>query len=1413
MSFISYKFLRLLLSPAISPIACFTLEHSTWRPHLSRALTFCMGLLLFTPAPLSGQKHAAPGQATGAGRKYSVEQLTIEQGLSDNNVNACLQDRTGYLWFGTHDGLNRYDGYSFTVYKHSPGDSSSISNNKINALLEDEEGFLWIATDGGLNCFDPRTETFRSFLHDPEDEKSISHNQVKNLLIDESGLLWLGTFNGLNRFDKSRQTFSRFWHQATHHLPWEKEPTHIVTAIGSSADGRLLVGYAGMGLMLFDQKAGTFRQVLVEERADKGMGLNIYRIAPPQDGKNWVVAADKLYQYTEDGHLALAGTSSAALAGIGLNGFRRTLSGHYLASSWQGLYVLDANFQQTSFFLPEGLAPFIPAHNWALGPIEDQAGDIWFGTGGAGVFHIVKTGNHFTNFQYQAGQSNGVPHSYINALLEVGDDEVWIGTRRHGLKVFNPQTYSFRPVPSTLTSPNGLNTNEISALFQDSKGNIWIGAWGGGINLYRPKTQTVQYFLTDRKDSTSLSDDFVTDILETAEHEIWVSTTLGVSVLKDQEAIEKGRFKSYRHSPEKRGALNHNRATCLLQSENGNIWVGTSDGLHRFDPETDAFILYQQGRKSPNSLANNTINALFEDSRGQLWIGTAGGLEKFDPATHSFEHYLESEGLADGYIIGIQEDKQGFLWLATKNGISRFCPETGKFKNYDSRDGLLNHGFNPNAFISSKSKAAFYAGGKNGLSLFYPDSIRENPFIPAVIISSLKKYNTQGGKTLETEVKGITRRDEVHLSYQDNIIIFELTALNYRNSQKNQYAYQLDGFNDDWINLGTKREITFTNLDPGQYTLNVKGSNNDDRWNQATTSLTIVVHPPWWATWWAYLLYAVVLGGILYIVRRSELHRQALKTNLALEKVEADKLKELDHFKSRLYTNLTHEFRTPLTVILGMAEQIKKAPQKHLDEGVELIRNNGKNLLQLINQLLDLSKLESGAFQLQLRQGDVVPYLRYLAESFQTYANSRNLSLRFHTLLESLVMDYDPEQLKQVVTNLISNAVKFTPSGGEVTVRAKEENKQLFLEVSDTGVGIDQEKLPFIFNRFYQADSSATRRGEGTGIGLAHTQELVQLMGGTIAVESKLGAGTRFTVILPVNNQADLIQDGAIPAYEGQLAGQDMAADLAPASAKSTTMGLDNPASTAGERPQLLLIEDNPDVVTYLKSCLSDIYQLDVAYNGLIGIEKAIENIPDLIISDVMMPEKNGYEVCDTLKNDERTSHIPIILLTAKADAASKIAGLRRGADAYLSKPFDREELLVRLAKLVERQQRMVAYFSARSPIPEVKKEDVQVEDEFIQKVQHLIEQHYKDEDFGLPQLCQKIRMSRSQLYRKWKALTGASPSDFIRSYRLNKARGLLETSGLNVSEVAWEVGYKDVAHFSRSYQDAFGFPPSATSN
>lgn len=545
---------------------------------------------------------------------------------------------------------------------------------------------------------------------------------------------------------------------------------------------------------------------------------------------------------------------------------------------------------------------------------------------------------------------------------------------------------------------------------------------------------------------------------------------------------------------------------------------------------------------------------------------------------------------------------------------------------------------------------------------------------------------------------------------------------------------------------------------------------------------------------------------------KNEILNKRIELSLRLneEQQEANRLKELDSFKSKLYTNLTHEFRTPLTVILGMVGQIRNEPKKYLDEGTRLIEANGKNLLRLINQLLDLSKLENKSFQLKMQQSDIIPYLRYITESFQSYANGKNLSLRFFSPLESLVMDYDVEQIKQIMTNLISNALKFTPSGGEITIRVNLIDNQLIIEIKDTGIGIAEKDLPNIFDRFFQVDGSTTRERGGTGIGLAHTQELIHLMDGTIRVSSSLGQGTTFVVslssrrILPnrLHIKEDIIQpkETQTPIPINNFLSDDK---------KSKETIREN-------RATVLLIEDNPDVVVYLKTCLASFYEIEVAYNGKIGIDKAIEIIPDLIISDVMMPQKDGYEVCDFLKNDERTSHIPIILLTAKADVSSKIIGLKRGADAYLSKPFDKEELLVRLKSLIARQDRLVKYFSRKNHIvesvplqKEEVEEDIQIEDIFIQKVKKIIEENYSDENFALPQLCQKLRMSRSQLFRKLKALVGTSPSEFIRKYRLEKAKFLLETTDKNVSEVSWAVGYKDVSHFSKSFQGEFGYLPS----
>jgi len=563
------------------------------------------------------------------------------------------------------------------------------------------------------------------------------------------------------------------------------------------------------------------------------------------------------------------------------------------------------------------------------------------------------------------------------------------------------------------------------------------------------------------------------------------------------------------------------------------------------------------------------------------------------------------------------------------------------------------------------------------------------------------------------------------------------------------------------------------------------------------------------------MVFALTLA-LAYRFRLLTMRRWQLHSQLQVEQQEGKRLKELDTFKSRLYTNITHEFRTPLTVILGMADQLKDASKERAAQSIRLIESNGRQLLDLINQLLDLSKLENKSFQLQYQQGDIVPYLRYLTESFQTFTNSKNILLRFHSNLESLVMDYDAKQIQQIWRNLISNAVKFTPSGGTISIKLSlnkeitnnkisekdDSTQQLIIAIKDTGIGISEKDLPNIFDRFFQADNDQTKQGEGTGIGLAHCKELVKLMGGEISVQSVVEEGTTFTILLPITNQA-MVGEFKIE--------QNGLAPIRSFSESEKKKVRANGQKNKEDLPHLLIIEDNADVVIYLQNCLEDHYQLDIAYNGRIGIEKALENIPDLIVSDVMMPEKNGYEVCDTLKNDELTSHIPIILLTAKSDTESKIEGLKTGADAYLGKPFNREELLVRLEKLMELRKKLRARYAqiAEVPAPITTAAPIDIEDAFIQKARTIVNEQINNPDFNPIRLCRSLGMSQSQLYRKMKALTDSTPALFIRSIRLQKGMELLKTTDMTVSEIAYDVGFSDPSYFSRTFSEKFGSSPN----
>ena len=791
-----------------------------------------------------------------------------------------------------------------------------------------------------------------------------------------------------------------------------------------------------------------------------------------------------------------------------------------------------------------------------------------------------------------------------------------------------------------------------------------------------------------------------------------------------------------------------------------------------------------------------------------------------------FYHFSKAQGFAAERIWAVAEDYLGNIWVGTKKGVYLLeIPSTAAtqlenlatthLQSFHKTDGLKGEDIRLAGLCVTKDRHLYASTGKGLTSLdlqqFY--ATREQQ-LPQLHWNSLRlndqhvDFNYLNNNDFNvTDIDFIqanpfnTYPTALSVPYDVNHFTFSFIGFDWKAPHYIQYQYQLEGLEKKWSVPSDDNQADYRNIPPGNYTFKVRAAGKADTWSEPL-SYDFTVLPPWWLTMWAYLLYGVIIGTVLYGFFHFFKNRWLLKNKLERKAAEAQRLLELDSFKNRLITSLTHEFRTPLTVILGMTEQIKTQPNEFLQTGTRLIETNGKNLLRLINQLLDLSKLENHSFTLQWQRDDIITYLRYLCESLQSYAQVKSVHLQFSSTVETLVMDYDAEQTKQVLNNLIANAIKFTPSDGSILVQVSATAEELLIQVEDTGVGISAEHLPHIFDRFYQVETPHKTNVSGTGIGLAHARELVQLMGGTIEASSQLGTGTTFWVRLPIQQRETLSE--AVTLFPLTT----------PSAHPPTLTGEQLTVKKNSDAPQILLVEDNPDVLFYLRSCLADQYQLDFAENGAIGVEKALTNIPDLIISDVMMPEKNGYELCDFLKKDERTSHIPIILLTAKADTESKMEGLRKGADVYLPKPFAKAELLLRIEKMLQRQRKLQAYFSradilSPTPTPQAEADLLRTEHEFIKKVKTVIADRYADDGFALPQLCEALYLSRTQLYRKMKALIDQSPSQFLRTYRLQRGKELLETNELTVAEVAYRVGFKERSHFSKAFKNEFGDYPT----
>ncbi|MCH9028316.1 MAG: response regulator, partial [Bacteroidetes bacterium] len=838
----------------------------------------------------------------------------------------------------------------------------------------------------------------------------------------------------------------------------------------------------------------------------------------------------------------------------------------------------------------------------------------------------------------------------------------------------------------------------------------------------------------------------------------------------------------------------------------------------------------------------------------KLWIGTAGGgLNLFDKENERFIHITEKDGLPNDVVYGILPDEKGNLWLSTNKGLSKYKPAKNQFTNYDVNDGLQSNEFNTGAYYKSRSGELFF-GGINGFNYFFPGKIGNKKSIPKLVFTEFKLFNKSVSVRDSNSVlqKTISETGKMKLSYAENVISFEFASLDYYAPTKNQYAYKLKGFNEEWIQLGTKREVSFTNLDPGEYVLRVKGTNSDGVWNEKGASIRIIITPPIWQTWWAYLLYVFVLLTGLYLIRRYELNRVNLKNQLKFEKVESKSLREIDQMKSRFFTNISHEFRTPLTLILGQIDSLQSSIKDLKNRGkLQVAHKNAKRVLRLINQLLDLSKLESGSLELKAEPHNIVSFLKSLFYSFESLADKKSIKLSFTSEQEKVFVNIEPDKMEKVFYNLVSNAFKFTAEGGEIAIKIFEvddnsvivrqsdsesqrsnlnrgklfqtnkatdstiKNKYAAISIKDTGIGIPEDRLSNIFNRFYQVDNLQTSDYEGTGIGLALAKELVELHKGIISVNSKEDEGTEFVIYLPISKETKQTQDQVTSVDQPQKASTERVS-------KEFQDQLEDELSNLVDEPQdrpingndidrqiILVVEDNQDVRAYICEQLESKYSVIQAMNGEDGIVEAQESIPDLIITDVMMPKMDGFEFSKKIRRNEKTSHIPIIMLTAKASLDDKIEGLETGVDAYLTKPFSTKELIARVSNLIHQREQLRKRFRGKTIIRPSDVTAASIDQTFLEKVIKTVDVHIEDEQFNVDKLADEVCMSVSQLNRKLRALIDQPAGQLIRSMRLNRAAGLLKQNVGSVAEICYMVGFNDQSYFTRTFKKQFGHTPS----
>ena len=1381
-------------------------------------LLFRWGQLLVLAFCLSGL--VAPQPA------FKFKHLTIDNGLSQNTVYCTLQDRTGYIWVATEEGLNRYDGHEFKTFQADAAVAHSLSNDQVNTLYEDAQGTLWVGTKNGLNRYRADSEDFVSYLV-AGSQTTYKTAFITAILQDQHGIMWVGTNDGLKRFDPKRGTFAPV---KTAEIPGTTPQSRRIHMLFEDRGHTLWVA-VGKDLACLDPVSHQLTSLPAALVAQPNWGQSYVR-AVWQDalGNYWIgTEGQGVFRYDPIAKTCRNYHHQKQIAQSLSNNYIRALYEARPGVMWvgtrDGLNILEVSANRFTQYRSDPDIPTSLGHSSIRSIMRDKAGSIWVGTFAGGVDVLEPSYGNFTSIGEKRGGQPGLSSRVVSAVLEDSVSNLWIGTEGGGLNWYDQRTGQFRAFQ--LKDTSDLGKNNVKSLAFRPDGKLWVGTLHG-LQLFNPKTRQFQSYPVAGKPQ-GLDDQEVTALCATSQG-VWVGLNGGgLGFLSEQ-----GRLRMFHNVSGQAATLSADNITALLALPGGQVWVATVRGLNLYDPRTDRFTVYKYEPKQMGSLSNGFLLSLFQDDEGRLWVGTIHGLNLFEPKNQLFYPIDEKYGLANASIRAMQADNAGNLWVSTNKGLARirfssrqlpFQRSAVSITNYTVADGLLGNQF---SFGSARGRQGrLYFGNIQGLMAFQPEELVQNRFQPAVVLTGLKIRNQPVipqvlGSPL---TKSIGRTQRLTLTHDQAFITLSYAALNFIIPQNNHYAYKLVGLAGDssWHYVGNQLTATYTNLDPGDYEFRVKAANNDGVWSSQQAHLLLQVLPPWYKTWWAYGLYAGVIGGLLYLFYYNSYKTAQLKNELVFEQLNREKDEQLIQQKISFFTNVSHEIKTPLTLILAPLEKLIGVNEGNnkVQHQLMLMQRNGERLILLINQLLNFRQFESGNMQLQASEGDLVRFTREVLAAFEAFAAHHHIRLSLAAVDDRIQLWFDRDKLEKVLYNLLSNALKFTPDGGQVQVGIWVEPGErigtagtVYLEVADTGMGIAPENLGRIFGQFQHFDAAGVN-SQGTGIGLAFAKGLVELHHGQISVDSRLATSTaqgytRFVVRLPLGNQhltaAEMLSDYTDSEDIRQYteAENSVGFPLLEARKAEVLRGQDE------QKLVMLVVEDNTDLLTFIATHFQDTFEVLRATNGQEGWNKAVAEVPDIIISDVMMPGMSGVELCSRLKQDARTSHIPVILLTARTALTFRIEGLDTGADDYLTKPFSLRYLEARVWNLLHSRQKLRERYKREVTLQPVNVALTSPDELFLEKAMKFIEANLTESNLSVEELGRAVGMSRVTLYRKIKALTNQSAIEFIRNARLNRAAQLISQQKVTINEVAYLVGFTDVDYFRKCFKEHFGKTPTA---